>query len=109
VRLLHGVAIRRQALGQLGLGQGAAVLLLIELARFLHAQSAFDEGQATAQFVFSQVSGQGDDFATFGPRAELAGDAEKPLLLGFAPQLAQDRLRVLPPLRMMKCSSPGGG
>ena len=91
VRLLHGVAIRRQALGQLGLGQGAAVLLLIELARFLHAQSAFDEGQATTQFVFSQVSGQGDDFATFGPRAELAGDAEEPLLLGLAPQLAQDR------------------
>ena len=90
VRLLHRVAIGCQAPRQLGLGECAAGFLLVELARFLHAQGALDEGQATAQLVFCQVARQGDDLAPFRPGAEQAGDAEESFLLGLGPQLAKN-------------------
>ena len=72
VRLLHGVSVGGQAAGQLGLAQGGAAFQFVELARFLDAQSALDEGEATAQFVFRKMPGERDDLATLGPRAEQA-------------------------------------
>ena len=69
---MHGVSVGGQAASQLGLAQGGADFQFVELARFLDAQSALDEGEATAQFVFRKMPGERDDLTTLGPRAEQA-------------------------------------
>ncbi len=84
------VAIGSQAPRQLGLRQRLAGLLLVELAGFLDAQGALDEGQAAVQLVLGQVAGQRDHLAALGPGPEQAGDAEEAFVLRLAPQLAQD-------------------
>ncbi len=83
VRLLYREAIGGEAAGQLGLAQGSAAFLLVELARLLDAEGALDEREAPAQFVLGQVAGQHDDFAAAGPRPEQARYTEKPLVLGL--------------------------
>ena len=83
VRLLYREAIGSEAAGQLGLAQGSAAFLLVELACLLDAEGALDEREAPAQFVLGQVAGQHDDFAAAGPRPEQARYTEKPLVLGL--------------------------
>ncbi len=91
VRLLDREAISGETAGQLGLAQGGAAFLLVELARLLDAEGALDERQAPTQFVLGQVAGQHHDFAAAGPGPEQARYAEEPLVLGLRPQFAQDR------------------
>ncbi|MCY1525157.1 hypothetical protein D9M68_601280 [compost metagenome] len=90
VGLLNRIAVGAEATSEFGLRQRLATLLLVEFAGFFDTERAFHEGQATMQFVFRQVAGQGNDFAAFGPGTEQTGNAEEALVLGLGPQLAQD-------------------
>ncbi|RMN83256.1 hypothetical protein ALQ56_200218 [Pseudomonas syringae pv. papulans] len=66
--------------------------MFIDGLRIFNAHGALDEHQVTAQVVFGQVAGQGNDFPTLAiPRSEQHADPVKALVTRFFVQLSQNR------------------
>ncbi|RMP58626.1 hypothetical protein ALQ21_200188 [Pseudomonas savastanoi pv. glycinea] len=92
MRVGYRVTVCFQSSCQFPLRYGLAGFLLIDSSGIFNAHGALDEHQVTAQVVFCQVTGEGNDFPTLAiPGAEQHADPVKALVPRFFVQLSQNR------------------